>query len=403
VVRQLDVHQDMAVAKFLGAAIGLSDADEEGWIKARAESMRRWFENLASLPATYAWSLLSTCGISKWNHYVRTHSPWVTRIGCEIFDGFVKNAFAKILSVNADNLPLPFAFPVARGGVGLVATSWIREAAYTASVEECFTTDKKVLPQKGRAEQVIDQKATEHYDQLPPPGKLHLQYCQHPDSFLPFKMGTDHNLNDQEFVVAMKIRLGMPVSPPVGFTCPGCGVVSASDEVVGHLLTCNKNKVNTRQHLHEEVVKEYKSIAKDCGVTCTEVGAGYSTEDGRIPDLIFYRTSDRAIVIDVSVVWTTAPSYVHAELGKFAASLDQRHHHKMGKHGAAADSNGHELHSAVFAGLGACHDDVIVVLKALQRETGAEDLVTHAKRRLLVALQRGVARLVLSALSRSSR
>jgi hypothetical protein len=232
--------------------------------------------------------------------------------------------------------------------------------------------------------------------------KVHLQYCQCEDSFLPFRMGADHNLTDSELVVAMKVRLAIPVCPPTGFTCPGCNMICVSADATNHLLTCNKNKGNTRYHLHEEINKELRAIAGDAGISFSTPGSDYSSVDRKTPDVIIYLSDGNPLSIDLTMVWPTAPSYVGMELRNHGSSLEQRHLHKVKKHGAAAQEHGHTFHSAVFAGLGACHDDVIQILKIMERQQRhyAEGFLGTSKWRLLVALQRGVARLILSALGR---
>lgn len=146
-------------AKYVGAFIGRDENARRHFVSDQAEKHTSMFAALLNphLPVQVAMTLLRFCAMPVMNHLLRTMAPAYTRDGARAFDTMAIKTLAAILrrpelgqlfeKINTDpdadiepvqlNALIQMLLPARLGGIGVIPTERVAEAAFIGSYASC--------------------------------------------------------------------------------------------------------------------------------------------------------------------------------------------------------------------------------------------------------------------------
>lgn len=216
---------------------------------------------------------------------------------------------------------------------------------------------------------------------------------------------TENNqLGDDEFALAVRLRLGLPLTNNMPDRCPMCGEDCATESCYDHLMYC-PNVEAAYIERHDDVVQTLQRIASAYAHAKAEPAADRRADRAVRPDLRI-RHPHGTYLTDVRIVHPCAPSYVD-KYKKPESLLAATARLKAKKLKEYADLQGGDMHPFIVSTFGSmdkgCATYFDLIRKFAANAHPSDPMsgpiaVGAARATVAVAIQRAVARATLDAL-----
>ena len=388
------------VIKVCGAYVGAPEAASAKCVEV-AQQHTPFFSVLqqGEIPSSIAVDLLTVCGIPKMNHLARTMPPDVVSAAMTLFDSGVLQTMSVLLRVSVIPVPacVQLSLPVALAGFGLRQYVRVSPLAYRASYEEWLSRCSNPLqPVTKLQKRLCLEMETATLSSLQLEGsqadQVRLACCTGPASWLRSRL----YMTNDEWCMAARIRLGMPVAPVQQARCI-CNATVLAQDAFEHFTTCKKVTGYTTIHRHDAMTNLFSRCLKSHLIMCCPAPIGYAMDDsGHKPDVLLW-LQNRPLSVDFSITLPTADTYLARSVREPTYSVTQREQTKINKHGESARSLGHEFVPLVWNAFGQAGSYAVNLMKRLSFEIGQGE-ANALMRDLSRTVQIGNARILLYSL-----
>ena len=394
----LGLKQSLEGARVLGSWVAADDETESAWIETRVAKMARFLDRLAKVNRQCADILLPMCGITRWTHITRTHSPGACLKGSELVDNYVQECATKLQGGDDDVKRYLFNNPIFTGLLTSVPFVELAPMAHAA----CVDGVNKVPLAKSQADRVA-----EHMKAKVAAWKMSLTTAREIVHFACLTQPQSHSwtrcrpnrpeyrMRDCEVETAMRLRyLVPPFNDPVG-TCT-CGHQCSPTDFIIHALDCKRVRGYTWASRHADVKKVFKRVLTQYGFRPDPKEPRFF-DNGTGPDVHFFM-GDVLVLVDIVVCNPLADSYVDAEAAKPGATLDLHEGIKERKYADPAKARKMKFVPLALTTFGAPGKKTKAFLRDLSSYTADPDgFMRHMLSALDVAIQIGNARIVMAA------
>jgi hypothetical protein len=363
--------------------------------------MSLFFEKLLNLDRQCAYVLFRYCGIPRWNHFLRCHSPQVTHPASELVDEYARRCLAALFGGESyAGFPLfentfytgdllasvsfvdlaPLAYEASHMGVFNPTEATPQHAKVEAFLKERFTSwQSNLQPSTSAREKVL-------FTQLATKGSRLWLECR-PNR-------GEHFMRKTDWETALRARYLTPPSNDETLSCV-CGHQCPAADFVVHALDCNKVTGYTWASRHAHVKRVFKSVLRQYGFCPDRNEPRF--ENGKGPDVCFLLGSTLTLV-DVTIVNPLAPTYVEAEALCPGTTLAAAEARKDDTHQCAAGSRRMSFYPLALTTYGCLGQGSMTLLRRCARHTANPDgFLRHMCTALAVAVQIGNAGIVKAA------
>jgi hypothetical protein len=252
--------------RLLGATIGLDDVIEKETLEQRVATTHDvFFRRLACCYGPWASALLSSCGVPKINHILRTHAPEVTADVAQRFDEDTESVIRSWTNLDATKmtekeLNIFRAFlhlPVSMGGMGFSRSAHIAASAYSASSSTLFTSDKLMQQSQKAFSEPVNKRVAKYIDDASPLHARHREFNSQKGTASIFRDPT-FKANPAAWRMQMLWRTcgRLKGIDDFGLTCPGCKHDHPDYlTFMFHVGTCARINGNNATAAHYKVTK----------------------------------------------------------------------------------------------------------------------------------------------------
>lgn len=330
------------------------------------------------LPKQLSFSLLRMCALPAWRFLCCTTPDLASRSSG--FDNLIRRVFNEIIGTDA--VTDHFAESVC--GAGLLRYAHMSDTLFSQSrmLATGGTVEDATSPSEARELHL----RSAHQDLRDPEA---VSACgNHSTLWMKWSPHKSTRLTDQEFVTALRLRCRVPLVPlPV--VC-FCGThLDGSHNASTHILRCSSVTGVTWSDRHAGVCG---AISRSLGAAACQFAAEptcYRYDDGsaKRPDFTAH-LADGTFALDVTIV---SPDSAPGKGAKDAAAA------KTEKHGAAAESLGHEFLPLAFETFGHCDrsfDKFSRMVAGTAPSWCSTDIADELRRSVSCAIARGNARIL---------
>ena len=279
--------------RVLGAWIGRNDDDERIALTKNTlngkHDFETFFRRLSMATGAWASSVLASCGLSKLNFALRTHSPVVTSEIAEHFDAetdFLISNWLDFDAAAAVNTPTNDHevmralqhLPISMGGLGFTRLTAVAKAAFESSVDSLTADGVRSRLARSAAQRAhtrpVHERFAEFVDNAGPFFKLHRALNMMSGSGTAVRDPTFRS-TDQAWRLLLAHRANAQINGMrdhlngAGVVCPGCKKNYTNwHSFIGHAPHCARVPGYNVSAGHALIKEELKSIFYDCGVQC---------------------------------------------------------------------------------------------------------------------------------------
>lgn len=385
--------------KLLGAFVASADEQESAYLRSKVDRMAFFFDGLTQVERHCSYTLFRYCGLPRWTHLTRTHTPETSSSANELVDDLARQCLTTLMGGDTTLKVRLFSNPIHASDL-LASVSFVKLApmAYAAclnGVNGIPDTPSqhdlvKIFINKERTTWLsenkdMDPRAVVHARMLTLRGSRLWLECR-PNR-------GEYFIRYAQWEIALRIRYLLPPTNDISQECV-CGLQCSAADFVVHALSCNKVSGYTSASRHAHVKKTFKAVLSQYGF---RPDAKEPRFNGKGPDVCFMMGMDLAVV-DVVVINPLAESYVYAEYdtpGKTLVSAeklkDHTHFDKMDKRTMIF----FPLALTIYGQLGIRS---LTLLRKCSRYTADPGgFMSHMTTALAVAVQIGNAQMVLAA------
>jgi len=394
----LGLRTSLEGTRVLGAWVAGDDETEAAWIETRVPKMARFLERLTKISRQCANILLPKCGIPRWNHITRSHSPEATLAGSSQVDSHVQECATRLQGGDNDMKRYLFDNPIFTGTLTSLPFVELAPMAYAA----CVDGIDKVPLAKSQADRVTEYMKAKvtawkgtlnttrevvHFACLTQPRAHSWTRCR-PNR-------PEYMMRDCEVETAMRLRyLVPPFNDPVA-TCT-CGHQCSPTDFIIHALDCKSVRGYTWASRHAEVKKVFKRVLAQYGFRPDPKEPRFFN-NGTGPDVHFFM-GGVLVLVDIVVGNPLADSYVDAEAAKPGSMLDMHEGIKDRKYADPAKARKMRFVPLALTTFGAPGKKSRAFLKDVAAYTAdPPGFLRHMLTALDIAIQIGNAKIVMAA------
>ena len=385
--------------KLLGAFVASNDDQETAYLKPKIDRMAFFFNGLTQVDRQCSYTLFRYCGLPRWTHLTRTHTPDTSSSANELVDDLARQCLTTLMGGDLTQRDLLFANPLFSSDL-LASVSFAKLAplAYEAClngvngipdtpsqhdlVKDFMNTERSTWL---ATKEITDPRAAVHSNMLTLKGSRLWMECRpnRGEYFMRYAI----------WEICFRIRYLIPPTNDRFIECV-CGLQCRASDFVVHALSCNKVSGYTWASRHAHVKRTFKAVLSQYGF---RPDAKEPRFKGSGPDVCFMLGLDLAL-IDVVVCNPLADSYVIAEAESPGTTLERAEIRKNHEHFERADKRDmvfYPLALTIFGQLGVKSRSM---LKKCARYTAdPSGFMAHMTTALAVAVQIGNAQMVLAA------
>ena len=388
--------------KVLGACVASTDAQESKWVLSRAPRMKSFFENILSLDRQCVYALFRYCGLPRWTHIVRCHTPEVTLPANEFVDDWARSCVGVLLGCGTTTMSRLFGNPLFT--VDLLAGVPFTELA-PAAYQACHDGASGIAeaPSQHELTTALLQKirASALADDVTPLSKVHTSYLLDTTSRLWLEClpnRGEYIMRRTDYEIALRTRYLLPPNNEELLTCM-CGRQCPHHQFVVHALDCNKVCGYTWASRHALVKRVFKQVLRQYGFRPDD-GEPRFFGNGTGPDVCFL-LRDKQVLVDVVITNPLADTYIAGEASEPGFAVRLAESTKDKQYSARAATLGMEFYPLALSTFGTLGPRSLTLLRHISKYTvDRRGFLSHMGMALSVAVQTGNARIVMAAMAK---
>ena len=385
--------------KLLGAFVASNDAQESEYLHSKISRMAHFFTGLTQVDRQCSYTLFRYCGLPRWTHITRTHTPDTSRSANELVDDLARKCLVTLMGGDPTLEARLFSNPLFTSDL-LASVSFAKLApmAYEACLNGVNdipeTPSQHDLVKKFMNTERItwlaeletkDPRAIVHAIMLTLKGSRQWLECR-PNR-------GEYFMRHAVWEVALRIRYLIPPTNDRYTECV-CGLQCSAADFVVHALSCNKVSGYTWASRHALVKRVFKAVLSQYGF---RPDAKEPRFNGAGPDVCFMMGMDIAL-IDVVVCNPLAESYVYAEAKNPGETLARAEIGKIHEHTVNTRNREMKFYPLAMTIFGQLGRKSLGMLKKCSRFTAdPRGFMAHMTTALSVAVQLGNAQMVIAA------
>ena len=383
----------------LGAFVASNDAQESEYLHSKISRMAHFFTGLTQVDRQCSYTLFRYCGLPRWTHITRTHTPDTSRSANELVDDLARKCLVTLMGGDPTLEARLFSNPLFTSDL-LASVSFAKLApmAYEACLNGVNgipeTPSQHDLVKKFMNTERItwlaeletkDPRAIVHAIMLTLKGSRQWLECR-PNR-------GEYFMRHAVWEVALRIRYLIPPTNDRYTECV-CGLQCSAADFVVHALSCNKVSGYTWASRHALVKRVFKAVLSQYGF---RPDAKEPRFNGAGPDVCFMMGMDIAL-IDVVVCNPLAESYVYAEAKNPGETLARAEIGKIHEHTVNTRNREMKFYPLAMTIFGQLGRKSLGMLKKCSRFTAdPRGFMAHMTTALSVAVQLGNAQMVIAA------
>lgn len=359
--------------------------------------METFFRRLESLQVQSAYVLFRHCGVPRWTHITRCHTPHVSRAANERVDSMARSCMVHLIGGGCGMKENPLDNPFFAGDLlGLIPFVDLAPLAYGACHDGVFGPPN-APSQHNRMTDFIKAAAAVHTESRDPLNFVHERQLKAPGSRLWLECRPnrpEYMMRQTEYETALRARFLLPPDNDDAPSCV-CSTQMAANQFVVHALDCKHVSGYTWASRHAHVKEVFKNVLRQYGFLPDHAEPRFFG-NGKGPDVCFSLGS-KLVLVDVTVVNPLADSYVIAESLEPGVTLRNAELRKDRESLDASTARNMEFWPLALTTFGIPGPESLRLIRRFARYTAdPTGFVRHMLSALSVAVQVGNARILLA-------